>query len=186
MQGYDYSQPGTYFSTLCAHERECLFGEIVGDVMRLNACGEMVTACWQAIPQHFHFARLDTFVVMPNHFHAIVHIVGGAQCRGDAMPTNPIRVRPSGNASPLPTTPPATSNGTAPGSLAAIVQNFKSVTARKINQARQIPAAPVWQRNYYERVVRDEVELNRICQYILDNPLKWALDRENPAAAVKT
>ena len=87
----------------------------------------------------------------------------------------------TGAASPLPRGP----NGTAPGSLSAIVQNFKSVTTRKINQARQLTAAMVWQRNYYERVARDDSEMKAIRRYILDNPLKWALDQENPARLTK-
>ena len=93
------------------------------------------------------------------------------------------------NASPLPQPPqpqPATRpNGTRPGSLAAMVQNFKSVSARRINASRGTPGAPVWQRNYYERVVRNDDELDRIRQYIADNPAQWAMDRENPMAGAQ-
>ncbi len=86
MLAYDYAQPGAYFVTLCTYNRESLFGDIVNGVMCLNTCGQIVQACWQAIPQHISFARLDVFVVMPNHFHAIVRIVEKVSCQGEASP----------------------------------------------------------------------------------------------------
>ena len=179
MLAYDYAQPGAYFVTLCTHNRESLFGDIVDDVMCLNTCGQIVQACWQAIPQHISFARLDVFVVMPNHFHAIVRIVEKVSCQGEASPICQGNIKSRSDASPLHRMP----HGTTSGSLSAIVQNFKSVTARKINCIKQESATGVWQRSYYERVIRNEGELNAIRQYIENNPLKWALDRENPLAS---
>jgi REP element-mobilizing transposase RayT len=111
---------------------------------------------WQRIPRHFPFVELDECVVMPNHVHGILVIVD-QNANNDTPPSGP-----------------------ASGSLGAIVGNFKSVTARRINRIRKTPGTPVWQRNYYERVIRNERELNAIRQYIRDNPAHWAEDRENP------
>lgn len=179
MLAYDYAQPGAYFVTLCTHNRESLFGDIVDGVMCLNTCGQIVQACWRAIPQHISFAWLDVFVVMPNHFHAIVRIVEKVSCQGEASPICQGNIKPRSDASPLHRMP----HGTTSGSLSAIVQNFKSVTARKINCIKQESATGVWQRSYYEHVIRNEDELNAIRQYMENNPLKWALDRENPLAS---
>jgi len=168
LKDYDYATPGAYFVTICAQNRECLFGEIgaEGD-MRLNDVGRMVAECWNAIPTHFPHVIMDTFVVMPNHIHGIVILVGAKHSRSSA------------NASPLPAdTPPP--NGTQPGSLAAIIQNFKSVSTRKINAQRALPGVPVWQRNYWERIIRNDAELGHVRQYIANNPARWACDRANP------
>jgi len=177
LRGWDYTRPGAYFVTICTHNGECLFKD---PVLR-----RVVETMWQRIPRHFPHARLDEFVVMPNHVHDIIWIVDNVGARhstepspsAGAIPSDELlqlREQPLGNASPL---PPC---GAAPGSLGAIVGNFKSVTARRINRIRKTPGAPVWQRNYYERIIRNEGELHRIREYIHLNPLKWELDRENP------
>ena len=75
LRGYDYTSAGAYFITICAHRRECLFGEVVDGVMRLNVYGRVVDACWQAIPDHFPHVMLDVYVIMPNHVHGIIAIV---------------------------------------------------------------------------------------------------------------
>ena len=97
--------------------------------------------------------------------------------KGDALPLHRDGSNFDGNASPLQHVLP---NGTEPSSLSAIVQNFKSVTARRVNQARRTPASPVWQRNFYERIIRNDTALRQAREYISNNPLQWALDRENP------
>ncbi len=173
LQGYDYSQAGAYFVTICAHKKECLFGKIVNDAVQLNEWGKMIVTCWEAIPEHFPNVELDAFVVMPNHVHGIMMIQGG---RGEAFAEVARWKTPdrSANASPL-------RPGTQANSLGAIVQNFKSVSTRKINQLRGTAGLTIWQRNYYEHIIRGENELNRIRQYISDNPLHWVLDKENPA-----
>ena len=89
VPGYDYTQPGVYFITLCTYQRECLYGEIVDGVVRLTTAGQIVQACWQNIPQYFPLTELDVFVVMPNHFHALVQIIDRGQCRGEASPQSP-------------------------------------------------------------------------------------------------
>jgi REP element-mobilizing transposase RayT len=168
LKGYDYSQAGAYFVTICAQNRECLFGEIVDGEMRLNGQGEIVIACWDNLPCHFPHIELDAFVVMPNHVHGIIVIAydtGGG--RGKAF------ANPSKCCVP-------TKRGSPGGSLCAVVQNFKSISTRKINQQRDARGAPVWQRNYYEHIIRDERELDRIREYIAANPAKWDEDTENP------
>jgi len=164
LQGYDYATPGAYFVTLCIQNRECLLGEIRAEgELHLNDAGRMATECWSAIPTHFPHATMDTFIVMPNHIHGVIILGVGAK-----------HSRSPANASPLP------ANGTQPGSLAALVQNFKSVSTRKINAQRAIPGIPVWQRNYYEHIIRNDDDLRRIRQYIANNPARWALDQVNP------
>jgi REP element-mobilizing transposase RayT len=184
LPGYDYAQAGAYFVTICAYQRMCLFGEVVNDHIQLNDTGRFVEQCWKILPRDFPHVELDVFVVMPNHLHGIILLVGGHTAgRGEAfarMHRQQPHIIPA-NASPL-----RSAHGTQPGSLAAIVQNFKSVSTRKINRTRATPGTPVWQRNYYEHVIRDESTLRLIREYIVNNPLQWALDRENPLAGAKS
>lgn len=175
LKGYDYTQPGAYFVTICTHERTCLFGEVVDGVMVLNAWGEIVREEW------FRTARLrpyvvlheDEFVVMPNHVHGIIWIVDAVGANRRFAPTT--RVAPT-RGTP---TPPA---GPDAGSLGAIIGQFKSAVTKHINAHRGTPGAPVWQRNYYEHIIRNEQALNAIRRYIAENPLRWHLDRYNSAA----
>ncbi|MGA7829147.1 MAG: transposase [Geobacteraceae bacterium] len=195
LKGYDYAATGAYFITICAHERESLFGEVIEGGMMLNAVGSAVVTCWQNTSGHFSNVEMDTFVVMPNHFHAVLKItdstVGakqgvsaspGFECiseyeRGDFVKGGNKGEAGESCASPL------RPQGTQRGSLGAIVQNFKSVSTRKINVLRDNPGVPVWQRNYFEHVIRDERELEHLRRYIRENPLKWDLDENNPAPA---
>ncbi|CAG0982487.1 hypothetical protein ANAEL_01829 [Anaerolineales bacterium] len=179
LKDYDYSRAGAYFVTICAFQRECLFGEIIEGKMHLNTLGLKVVECWQRLADHFPHLTLDESVIMPNHFHGIVHIgdtpdFGSPQAdsgeAGESL-ASPLHL-------PL-------LQGTVAGSLGAIVQNFKSVSTRKINVLRQNRGCPLWQRNYYERVIRNETELARAREYIANNPMKWELDKENPANVLK-
>jgi putative transposase len=165
---------GGYFLTIRTWQRECLFGEVVDGEMRLNDAGEIARRCWGDMPHHFPFVELDAFMVMPNHVHGIIVI----RCRGEASAfTIHVAKTPSkSDASPLRQHP----NGTQPGSLPAIVHNFKSISTRKTNAARAVTGTPVWQRGYYEHVVRNEAELMAIREYILDNPARWEDDDNNP------
>jgi len=162
LQNYDYSQAGSYFVTICVQNRECLFGEIVEDVMRLNDAGCMAERWWAELGNKFPSVETDEYVVMPNHFHGIVVIAG-----------TDLRVRPN----------PDGAHIGAP--LPEIVQWFKTMTTneyiRGVKQCEWVPfPGQLWQRNYYERVIRNEEELIRIRQYIADNPAQWAHDHENP------
>lgn len=164
--------------TICTYRRECLFGQVEDGGMVLSQYGHLVERCWQILPRHFHSVELDTFVVMPNHIHSIIILTGcHTEGRGEAFAQRS-REQPhlkSANASPL-----RLAHGTQSGSLGAIVQNFKSVSTRKINQVRKAPHIPIWQRNYYEHIIRTEEELHSLRQYIVNNPLQWTLDQENP------
>jgi len=178
LKAYDYAQTGVYFVTICAYQRECLFGQVENEMMVLSQCGRIVEQCWKALPRDFPRVKLDVFVVMPNHLHGILILTGRHTAgRGEAFARHPKEQPQStpANASPL-----RSAHGTQPGSVAAIVQNFKSISTRKINRIRATPGMPVWQRNYHEHIVRDEAELSRIREYLGNNPLQWAIDRENP------
>jgi putative transposase len=194
LKGYDYSAAGASFITICTHQRQCLFGSIVSGQMELNATGLWVQACWQRLPHHFLTLTLDVFVIMPNHLHGILWLGdtsggdgnGDTSRRGEAFGQKfleqPKISRP--NASPLPNPnvapiqPNGTQpNGTQPGTIAAIIQNFKSVSTRRINQLQNSAGRPIWQRNYYENVVRDNTALQRIRSYIRNNPLAWEQDQ---------
>jgi len=170
LKGYDYTQPGAYFVTICTHSREILFGQVMDGEMVLNEYGQIVQACWREIPAHFPHVALEAFVVMPNHIHGIILIVDDI-----AEMTTPVGAT---HASPLQNTP----RGPVRGSLGAIVGGFKSAATRRINTLRNTPSAPVWQRNYYEHIVRNDRALNAIRRYIAANPVRWDVDRYNPHA----
>ena len=182
LLGYDYCSAGAYFVTVCTHRRELLFEDPV-----LRRVAETM---WQRIPRHFPNVQLDGWVVMPNHVHGIV-VITDDPCRGETSPetvssahwstsneTGSTREPITRDVSPLRRRP----IGAPAGSLGIIVGNFKSVTARHINRLRRTPGAPVWQRNYYEHVVRDERALDAIRQYIAGNPARWVWDTYNPSA----
>jgi putative transposase len=170
LRGYDYTAPGAYFVTMVTHRRTQLFGEIAGGEMRVNEWGEIAADCWLAIPDHYDHVGLDEFMVMPNHFHGIIVIsenetkmaypVGAGSPRPYA--TDIPRVEPT---RPLPT-------------LGQIVAWCKYQCAKYINAARGTPAAPVWQRNYWEHIIRNDAELARIRMYIRNNPIRWGMDLE--------
>lgn len=175
LKGYDYSQPGLYFVTVCTQNREMLFGEIVKGQIELNKAGQMIKSIWEEIPIHLKRIKIDYFQIMPNHFHGIIKIVGAdhSVCpeyeqphTGDGIDENT-----------------GQSQGIAPTlSLSGVVQRFKSLTTKLyidgVNQNDWLPFnGKLWQRNYYEHIIRDEPELNRIRQYITENPLKWQDDK---------
>ncbi len=175
LKGYDYSQVGAYFLTVCAQDRACLFGEVVNGEMRLNEYGQIAHAEWFRAAALRPYVQLfdDEFVVMPNHVHGIIWIVEDNDHGDDVGATR--RVAPTPAAPVIP-------RGPLSGSIGAIVGQFKSAVARRINTLRGTPDMPVWQRNYYEHIIRSEESLLRIRQYIADNPTRWEMDSENPAA----
>lgn len=174
LEGYDYGQPGAYFITVCTQDRDCLFGDVVDGDMRLNDAGRLVQATWRGLPEHYSGVGLDAFVVMPNHVHGVVVFgdVVEAAAGGHGGATDG---GGHGGGAGLKTAP-ARRHG-----LGEIVRGFKTFSARRINALRGTTGMRLWQRNYYEHVIRDAVSLSRIRQYILDNPTQWAFDRENPA-----
>ena len=168
MQGYDYTQPGAYFVTICTYGREHLFGTVMDGGMQENELGGIVREEWFRTAQVRPYVRLhqDEFVVMPNHIHGIIWIVDdtvGARRR--RAPTTERFGKP------------------VPGSIPTIIRAFKSAVTRRINTLRGTPGAPVWQRNYWEHIIRTKRALSAIQRYIRQNPQRWALDRYNTQAS---
>ncbi|MGO9619886.1 MAG: transposase [Desulfobaccales bacterium] len=159
LQGFNYAQEGAYFITICTHNRLCLLGEVIDQEMRLNALGRAIASEWLQTAKLRSYVRLDYYGIMPNHFHAIFFL------QNHEWATQ--RVAPTQENSP---------SGPAPCSVGAIVGQFKSQATKRINSSGRISIEHLWQRNYYEHVVRDEDDLNRIRQYIEDNPASWLED----------
>jgi putative transposase len=173
LQGFNYAREGMYFVTVCLKDRACLFGDISDGKMILNDAGRMIQAVWDDIPSHYAGIATDSFIIMPNHIHAIIVIVGATPCgrpnldKGQAQGPAPTEL-----------------------SLADVVHRFKTMTTKQYTDGvKQMDWPPfrglLWQRNYYEHVIRDEDDLNRIRQYIMENPLRWAEDEENPAVTAE-
>ena len=169
LKDFDYSQPGAYFITICTYNRECLLGDVVNSDVLHSVVGQVAVAEWVRSAQIRREIVLDEFIVMPNHIHGVVML-----SPPDAGATNPVpsAVGATGR-SPLP-------KGPSPKSIGAFVAGYKSSVTKRINEIRNTPGAPVWQRNYYEHVIRNEDELNRKREYIRNNPSKWESDSENP------
>lgn len=174
LKDYDYSQAGAYYVTMNVQNRECLFGEIVNYEMVLNEAGKMIDEQWNALAKRFPNIELDVYQIMPNHSHGIVAIVesvGAALVVARNMDTKDIHANGAG-IKPAPT-------------LGDIIGAFKSITTHEYINGVDNKNWPqfykrLWQRNYYEHVVRDEADLNRIRDYIQSNPANWDEDEENP------
>ncbi len=179
LSAFDYRTAGAYFVTICTHERACIF---VDPVLRIVA--ERV---WRMV---VHKGVIDDFVVMPNHVHGIIWIVespvGAQHGRTTVEQVGGLYSAHTPGPAPSPTAAPlrperARSFAVQAGSLAATVRAFKAITTNRTNRVRKTPAATLWQRNYYERVIRNDHELATIRQYIRDNPHRWREDEHNPA-----
>ncbi len=170
LRGFDYSKEGAYFVTICTRNRECLFGEVVAGRMRLSEAGQAIQAVWARLSERFPTIESDAFIVMPNHIHGILVLVGAGPVlslvEGLSLPVK-------GAASSAPT-------AFTPITLGNLLRAFKSISAVGANRFLSRSGKPLWQRNYYEHVIRNEESLNRIREYIATNPLRWELDRENP------
>mgnify|MGYP001081654970 CR=1 FL=1 len=180
---WDYRRAGAYFVTLVTYDRGTLFGQVVNGEMVLSPFGRVAATIWQRLPSHFPHVRLDEFVVMPNHLHGVVWLTNDGEGRGEASSAETRQSEGSASGEEegqhvaiLGMPHPYMESG----SLGAIVGNFKSATTRRINRMRHTPNALVWQRNYYERIIRNERELDAIRRHILDNPNRWDEDSENP------
>jgi putative transposase len=183
LGNYDYSQAGAYFVTLCAQDKECLFGEINDGEMKLNEAGEMVQGVWEQLQDRFCDIELDAFIVMPNHIHGIINIVTPNHAHGIINNVGARFIAPKTRTAPQKQMVNESNRGTVNKSvinhapmLGQIIRAFKARCAYGINKFRNSPGMPVWQRNYYERVIRNEQELNKTRVYITDNPFKWTED----------
>jgi putative transposase len=160
LKAFDYSQPGAYFLTICAAEQKCIFGKIEAGLMRETVLGKIVHVCWLQIPNHFANTELSAFVVMPNHFHAILRL--------NKVPGRSVESTTESFGVPLPMSVPA------------IVRTFKAAVTRDARRILGDSVSQIWQRNYYERVIRDGKEFDETYRYIAENPLRWSADEENP------
>ena len=181
LPGYDYAQPGYYFVTICIHDRkQNLFGNISGGGISGGSVGagskpapahvtpnqyhEIVQNTWNDLPNHIPNIVLDEFVIMPNHIHGIIRIVESVANRAD-------RANWAG-LEPAPTVIPTVA-------LPEIIRQLKTFSAKRINKLRNTVGQSVWQRNYYERIIRDEKSLFFIRKYIRKNPINWVNDSKN-------
>jgi REP element-mobilizing transposase RayT len=158
LKGFNYSQAGKYFVTICVKDRESCFGQIQNGVMSLNNLGKIVKQVWVNLPRHYPYIVLDEYVVMPNHFHGIVIIQYPDHVGAGFKPAPTLLIKKY--------------------SLSEIIRGFKTFSSRQINQSIN-DSIFRWQRSFYDRVIRNERELNRIRDYIKNNPLNWQNDRNN-------
>jgi REP element-mobilizing transposase RayT len=206
LKDWDYSRAGMYFVTICTQHRACLFGDVIDGGMRLNDVAVMIEKCWLKLNHKFPTVQTDQFVVMPNHIHGIITLVGA-----DLRVCPPVlRVCPdddqsnTGKHMGLPQQTHETGVYTDEGAytdegvstdegthvgvpLPRVVQWFKTMTTNEYIRGVKQFGWPrfdgrFWQRNYHERIIRGDNELNLVREYIMNNPLKWELDRENPNA----
>jgi len=152
LHGRDYSAPGTYLVTICACSH--LFGRVQTGEMILTRFGKIAGECWTDLPNHFSHVRLDAFVVMPDHVHGIL-VLGRRSARPSAI------------------------GRIGAGSLGAVVRSFKSAVTARINSERGARPGGIWQRNYFDQIIRSRADLDRVRRYIRDNPFRW--DRKRRA-----
>lgn len=146
LRGFDYTRNGAYFVTILTHRRWPLFGRVVGGVMRLSEAGWLTQAAWADLPIHYPQVMLDAWVIMPDHVHGVLWLTGEGGGPDVAMRRH---------------------------GLSEIVRAFKTFSARRINEWRGVSGVPVWHRNYYERIIRNDDALWRIRRYIAGNPTRW-------------
>ena len=183
LKGYDYAQNGLYFITICCQDRVHWFGNVVNGEMKLNENGKIAQQCWLEIPEHFPDVTLHEFIIMPNHIHGIVEIVGankyspqnimenispeiGANVFPDKTGANVFPDKTGANVySPL-RSPSKT--------IGSVVRGFKIGVMKRIRSTSDVKT--IWQRNYYEHIIQNEHSFDRISEYIINNPLNWGKD----------
>jgi len=168
LEDYDYAQIGMYSVTICVQGRRRLFGDIKDGEMFLNKAGKMIDKWWQKLPDKYTGIEIDEYRVMPNHVHGVINIVGAHPCvRPDKADDSDIKGRTRGSA-PTP-------------AVGTVVQWFKTMTTNEYMRNIKNNNWPafnkrLWQRNYYDHVIRDEESLNKTREYIINNPKKWRDD----------
>ena len=194
LKGYDYSQEGLYFVTICVHDRECLLGEVKNGEMILNQYGKMVEYTWHDLPNHNPNIQLGAYCTMPNHVHGIIEIIK-IPVRADSKSAQMDSDAPNINRADLESAPTDATDamdiemnddapvraGSKPAhgniSLSEIIRQFKTFSARRINEIRKTPGTPLWQRNYYEHIIRHKNAYEHITNYIETNPTGWDNDK---------
>ena len=180
LKGYDYSRAGAYFLTIDIDHKENLLGEIIDGAMQLNRCGQIVQYAWFDLPKHYPHVELDAFCIMPNHVHGIIVLDHDASVGAglSGLPSRLDKPVPGITEDPRYPRRPAPTKPMVRHPLSEVIRAFKSFSARRINAIQGVKGVPVWQRNYYEHIIRDESEYQAICSYILDNPVNWEKDKE--------
>jgi putative transposase len=164
LKSFDYSKPGAYFVTICTENRKCVLENIVAGKIKLTTVGEIVKKYWLKLPEKFENIRVDEYVIMPNHIHGIIVIE-----KYDCEPGNVVAIHelPLQKKRRMMLIPRA-------------IGFLKMNSSKQINRKMKLSNIFQWQRNYYEHIIRDEEDLNEIRKYIINNPLQWELDKENP------
>ncbi|NWF89291.1 MAG: transposase [Ignavibacteriaceae bacterium] len=160
LREYDYSEPNWYYVTICTYDRKNLFGDIKNSKMVLNDFGKFVNEEWLRTKELRKNIDLDEYVIMPNHFHGILIIERRDTAR--CVPTSINDKRKFGEMQP--------------GSLSAIIRSFKSAVTKRINELKNVQGKEVWQKGFYEHIIRNEHDLYNIRKYIGLNPFKWEID----------
>lgn len=164
LQGYDYSGEGLYFVTICVQDMKCLFGKVVDGEMLLNEAGKIINETWFDLPNHNPYIELDAWCIMPNHVHGII-IINNTPVGVDSKSTRN-NIEQAG-LEPAPTKHP----------LSEIIRQFKTFSAKRINQVNNTVGKKLWQRNYYEHIIRNSTSYTNIAEYILSNPANWMTDK---------
>ena len=164
LKDHDYSEVGSYYITICTYEFRCLFGVIKNGEMQLNRFGNIVLLTWNDLTNHIANIELGKFVIMPNHVHGIVNIVEPKSITYEKADVNLPGLKIAK------TRPPQQP-------LSEIVRQFKTFSAMRINNLRKMRGSPVWKRNYFERIIRNEKAYMAVQEYIHNNPFKWELDK---------
>ena len=181
LKGYDYARNGFYFVTICAKDKELYFGNIVNKKIVLSEIGKIANKFWLEIPNHFPHVKLDYYVVMPNHVHGIIVINNNDDVRGRDVRGRDVAVQR------LYTDVDKKYNGKyprmskispKPKSLSTIIRSYKSIVS-KIVHIKYSEYCFAWQTRFHDHIIRSDDELNRVRQYIINNPEKWELDRNN-------
>ncbi len=167
LRGYDYSQRGAYFVTICTRNRLPIFGRVDQGRMLLNNCGKIATRKWEQLDKRFPEIEIDVFIVMPDHMHGIVII------------SDVVRANHAGAIHELPRQEKNSPIARRRMTLPMVIGFYKMNTAKAINIANDTRCTPVWQRNYYEHIIRNQDSLNSIRRYIQENPNRWSIDPEN-------
>lgn len=155
LPGYDYSLAGAYFVTIIAKNRQCLFGNVTNGTMDINEVGKIITYAWQNLEKTYSYVFLDEYCLLPDHFHGILWIQEldpcGARSKINLAGPGMIKIKPLGQ----------------------LIGSFKTCSTKQINLINNTPGEAIWQRNFYDRIVRDDKELDRIRTYIMANPSRW-------------
>ncbi len=176
LSNYNYSVSGTYFITICSYKREEFFGEITNNLIHLNDYGKIIHDCWYQIPTNYKKIKLDDFVIMPNHIHGIIWIVGAIHESPEEKrkihetPENKLTLG-NGVIRELPLRIERRKM-----LISKIIGRFKMNSAKLINNIRNSKGSHVWQRSYYDHIIRNETDLNNTKAYIQNNPLNWRTD----------